>query len=242
MERKWYMVFKKCGVRLYQTPWVSTTVFVMCCIILYRDIQQRCCVCSYVAAGLWLIAITLHDVLEVVSLFGDLQRRRKAHTTHSLSEWKYQYSYDYRSQIPFSSIRETSTRCQKHLAVEASSLYASHLWYDVNAAQQQLVEVSVLHQIRRVDQTVLKTCPDFPSKLMGNVQSHAQVPQTNTGQVIHLDTQDTWRVVGLQTWFTGYIDGKLDEVLWCWNVLKRDDSQAALIPIHLNTFCLQNSD
>lgn len=29
-------------------------------------------VCSYMAAGLWLAAVTLHDVMEGVSLFGDL--------------------------------------------------------------------------------------------------------------------------------------------------------------------------
>lgn len=33
-----------------------------------------CCImmCSYMAAGLWLAAVTLHDVMEGVSLFGDL--------------------------------------------------------------------------------------------------------------------------------------------------------------------------
>lgn len=36
---------------------------------------------SYVAAGLWLAAITLHDVLEAVSLFGDLQRKNHTQLT-----------------------------------------------------------------------------------------------------------------------------------------------------------------
>lgn len=47
----------------------------------------------------------------------------------------------------------------------------------------------VLHQICTVNQTVFKTRPDFPSQLRGDIQSHAQIPQTYTGQVIRLHTQ-----------------------------------------------------
>lgn len=40
-----------------------------CCIVM---ICSGLSMCSYMAAGLWLAAVTLHDVMEGVSLFGDL--------------------------------------------------------------------------------------------------------------------------------------------------------------------------
>lgn len=33
---------------------------------------------SHMAAGLWLAAVTLHDVVEGVSLFGDLEERKES--------------------------------------------------------------------------------------------------------------------------------------------------------------------
>lgn len=48
--------------------------------------------------------------------------------------------------------------------------------------------MSVFHQISAVDQRVLETRPDLPAQLRRDVQLHAQIPQTDTGQVINLKT------------------------------------------------------
>lgn len=75
-----------------------------------------------------------------------------------------------------------------------ASRFVSHLGHDVNAAQQQLVQVAALHQLRALDESVFEARPDFPPQLRGDVQPPAQVPQTHAGQVVHLQTQrGRWR-------------------------------------------------
>ena len=74
-----------------------------------------------------------------------------------------------------------------------------YLGDDVDATQQQLVEVSVLHHLRAVDDHVLKTRPYLPTQLRGHVQLHTQVPQTHAGKVVHLaHTQNEIKVVHLK--------------------------------------------
>lgn len=73
--------------------------------------------------------------------------------------------------------------------VLSEQIRVSHFGDDVDAAEQQLVDVSAPHQVGGVDQRVFKARPDFPSQLRGDVQLHAQIPQTYAGQVIHLDTR-----------------------------------------------------
>lgn len=58
---------------------------------------------------------------------------------------------------------------------------SSHFGDDVDAAEQQLVEVSVSHQVGGVNQRVFETRPDLPSKLRGNVELHTQISETHTG-------------------------------------------------------------
>lgn len=88
----------------------------------------------------------------------------------------------------------------------------SHFGYNVNTTQQQLVEVSAPHQISTVDQSVFKTRPDFPPQLRRDVQLHTQIPQTHTGQVIHLraNTEEKHPNVGkhhqLQKWLCSVSD------------------------------------
>lgn len=72
--------------------------------------------------------------------------------------------------------------------IPVSGLF-SHLGHDVNAAQQQLVQVAALHQLRALDESVFEARPDLPPQVRGDVQLPAQVPQTHTGQVVHLQTQ-----------------------------------------------------
>lgn len=48
--------------------------------------------------------------------------------------------------------------------IPVSSLF-SHFGHDVNAAEQQLIEVAALHQLRAVDESVFETCPDFPPQV-----------------------------------------------------------------------------
>lgn len=75
----------------------------------------------------------------------------------------------------------------------------AHFGDDVDAAQEQLVQVSVLHQLTAVNQGVFEAGPDLPSQLRPDVQPHAQVPQTHTGQVVHLVTETQFKALSHMT-------------------------------------------
>lgn len=46
--------------------------------------------------------------------------------------------------------------------------------------------MSVLHQLRTLDDGVLKASPDLAPQLCRDVQPNAQISQPHTGQVVHL--------------------------------------------------------
>lgn len=60
-----------------------------CCVLLYHSCVYVCAsehvyACeTHKAAGLWLAAVTLHDVVEGVSFFGDLQGKKNRLTGFS---------------------------------------------------------------------------------------------------------------------------------------------------------------
>lgn len=70
--------------------------------------------------------------------------------------------------------------------MSAFSLLPLYLSHDVDGTHQQLIQVSVHHDFRAVHQGVLKASPDLFAQLIGHIQFGTEVPQTNTGQVIHL--------------------------------------------------------
>lgn len=69
------------------------------------------------------------------------------------------------------------------------SSWSSHFGHDVNAAEQQLVQVAAPHQLRAVDEGVLEAGPDSGPQVGRDVQLPAQIPQTHAGQVVHLQTR-----------------------------------------------------
>lgn len=80
----------------------------------------------------------------------------------------------------------TCSECQTRSALQTSP---AHLGHDVDGAQQQLVQVAVLHQAGAVDQRVLETGPDLQPELIGDPQHLAQLPQTVPHQDVHLSNQ-----------------------------------------------------
>lgn len=60
------------------------------------------------------------------------------------------------------------------------------LGHDVNRTHQELVQVSVHHQLGAVNQGIFEARPDLPPQLCRNVQFGAQVSETHAGQVVEL--------------------------------------------------------
>lgn len=60
------------------------------------------------------------------------------------------------------------------------------LGHDVDGTHEELVQVSVHHHVRAVDQRVLEAGPDLPPELRHDVQPGAQVSEADAGEVVHL--------------------------------------------------------
>ncbi len=62
----------------------------------------------------------------------------------------------------------------------------THLGYDVYGTHEQLVQVTVYHEVSAVDQRVFKTGPDLKPQLIRNVQEGAKLPKTLAHQNVNL--------------------------------------------------------
>lgn len=69
-----------------------------------------------------------------------------------------------------------------------------HLRRDVDGAQEQLVQVSVHHELSAVNQRELEAGPDLPPELRGDVQFGTEVSQTQTRQMVNLGNDSSVRI------------------------------------------------